>query len=81
MRTHVRATATDYADATVLRPTVTHGPGNRNLPAPGPFSAEKTKTADNVVGGALMTGLLVMYPVLAIIVVVLVGLALPAMAG
>jgi len=79
MRTQVRATNTDYADATALRTTVTHGAGN--LPAPGPFGAEKARTGESVVGGALMTGLLVMYPVVAIIVVVLVGLALPAMAG
>ena len=81
MRTCIRASSTDYADATALPTTVTHGAGNRNLPAPGPFSAEKTRAGESVIGGALMTGLLVMYPVVAIIVVVLVGLALPAMAG
>ena len=32
-----------------------------------------------MLSGALMTGLLVMYPVVAIVIVVLVGLALPAM--
>ena len=80
MRTQVRATATDYADATALRSTVTYGPSNRNLPAPGPFSAERTKNGESI-GGALMTGLLVMYPVVAIIAVILMGFALPAVAG
>jgi hypothetical protein len=81
MRTQVRATATDYADATALRSTVTYGPSNRNLPAPGPFSAERTKNGESMIGGALMTGLLVMYPVVAIIAVILMGFALPAVAG
>ncbi len=34
-----------------------------------------------MIGGALMTGLLVMYPVVAIIAVILMGFALPAVAG
>jgi hypothetical protein len=79
MRPQVRATNTSHTDATALRSTVTHGPGNRNLPAPGPFSANTAGARDGALGGALMTGLLVMYPVAAI--VVLVSLALPAIAG
>lgn len=80
MRTQVRTTTADYADATALRSTVSYGPGNRNLPAPGPFSADASRDRGGV-GAALLTGLLVMYPVAAIIVVVLMGFALPAVAG
>lgn len=73
MRTQVRATATDYADATALRSTVTYGPSNRNLPAPGPFSANASRAREGI-RGALMTGLLIMYPVVAVVAIVLTSL-------
>ena len=52
-------------------------PATANLPAPGPFSANAAGARDGALGGALMTGLLVMYPVAAIVVLVEPCLASP----
>ena len=55
----------------------------KDMPAPGPFEPQAERGVGNDLVGALATGMLVMYPVAAIVVVVvasslLLGLGTPA---
>jgi hypothetical protein len=78
MRPQSRATTTtiDQAHVKALHPNAAHGAGGRNLPEPGPFSANAGTCSESGIGGALLTSLLVMYPVVATILIVLASLAI-----